>query len=299
MKYFLYSLFIFLIGISEVNAQKAITLAEDSVKFGNRYFPGFWLTIPEVKQETVKAAWIKAIEKGTKSKVTTDKNEISIFGAIIADITKSSVNIISKTVDQDSLTMLFVSVETSRDNFVGSSSGEYAKLSKYLKKFAKDQYVISAKNQLSAEDGTLGNLEKELKTTRKSKEKFEKSMQSSKVRITEQNDNKAAKNKELEILEIRINNSSTLLSTLVDEDAKKAKKSELKDLQKKKKSLLKDINSADNAISKANTSIEDEQADIESNMAKQIELGDKISQQKLVVAKYKQKLKTIEDYKGE
>jgi len=299
MKYFLYSLFIFLIGISEVNAQKAITLAEDSVKFGNRYFPGFWLTIPEVKQETVKAAWIKAIEKGTKSKVTTDKNEISIFGAIIADITKSSVNIISKTVDQDSLTMLFVSVETSRDNFVGSSSGEYAKLSKYLNKFAKYQYVISAKNQLSAEDGTLGNLEKELKTTRKSKEKFEKSIQSSKVRITEQNDNKAAKNKELEILEIRINNSSTLLSTLVDEDAKKAKKSELKDLQKKKKSLLKDINSADNAISKANTSIEDEQAEIKSNMVKQRELGDKISQQKLVVAKYKQKLKTIEDYKGE
>ena len=299
MKYFLYSLFIFLFAISVANAQKPITLAEDSVKFGNRYFPGFWLTIPEVKPETVKAGWIKAIEKGTKSKVTTDKNEMSIFGAIIADITKSSVNIMSKTVDQDSITMLFVSVETTRDNFVGSSSNEYAKLNKYLKKFAKDQYVISTKNQLAAEDGILRNLEKDMKTTRKRKEKFEKSIQSSKVRITEQNDKIAAKNKELEVLEIRINNSSTILSTIVDDDAKKAKKSDLKDLQKKKKSLLKDINSADNAISKANTSIQDEQAEIDSNMVKQGELGDKISQQKLVVAKYKQKLKTIEAYKGE
>jgi len=296
MKYFLYSLFVFFIGISAVKAQKPITLAEDSVKFGNRYFPGFWLTVPEVKQETVKTSWIKAIQKGTKSKVATDNNEMSLFGAILPDFAKGSVNIMSKTVDQDSLTMLFVSIETSRDNFVSSSSEEYAKLNKYLKKFAKDQYVISAKKQLAVQQDILTDLEKGLRSARKNKMKFEKGIQSSEVRITGQNDNIASKNKELEILEIRIGNSSATLSTMEDGDAKKVKKSEFKDLQKKKKSLSKDINTANNTISKAKTSIEDNRTDIESNMVKQKELGDKIIEQKLVVAKFQQKLKTIEAY---
>lgn len=296
MKYFLYSALFFLISISAVKAQQTITIAGDSVKFGNRYFPGFWLTVPEVKQETVKASWVKAIEKGTKSKVTTDKNEMSLFGAILPDFTKGSVNIMSKIVDQDSLTMLFVSVETARDNFISSSSDEYSKLNKYLVKYAKDQYIITAKNQLSAEQDKLKDMEKELKTSRKNKEKFEKGIQSSEVRITEQKDNITSINKELEILEIRIGNSSATLSTMEDGDAKKAKKSELKDLQKKKKNLLKDINSTNNTIAKSKTSIEDNRTDIETSMVKQKELSDNISEQKLVVAKYQQKLKNIEAY---
>lgn len=282
--------------ISAVKAQQPITITGDSVKFGNRYFPGFWLAIPEVKLETIKSSWIKAIEKGTKSKVTTDNNEMSLFGAIISDIAKNSVNIMSKIVDQDSITLLFVSVETTRDNFISSSSEEYGKLNKYLNKYAKDQYIITAKNQLSAEQDKLKDIEKEMKSARKSKEKYEKGIQSSKVKITESNDNIAAKNKELEILEIRINNSTTMLSTIIDDDAKKAKKSELKDLQKKKKSLLKDINSAQNSISKANNTIDDNRKDIDSNDTTQYELGDRISQQKQVVAKYQQKLKTIQSY---
>ena len=221
---------------------------------------------------------------------------MSLFGAIISDIAKNSVNIMSKIVDQDSITLLFVSVETTRDNFISSSSEEYGKLNKYLNKYAKDQYIITAKNQLSAEQDKLKDIEKEMKSARKSKEKYEKGIQSSKVKITESNDNIAAKNKELEILEIRINNSTTMLSTIIDDDAKKAKKSELKDLQKKKKSLLKDINSAQNSISKANNTIDDNRKDIDSNDTTQYELGDRISQQKQVVAKYQQKLKTIQSY---
>ncbi len=296
MKYFLYTSLFLLISISAVKAQQSITIAEDSVKFGNRYFPGFWLAIPEVNPETVKASWIKAIEKGTKSKVVTDKNEMSLFGANLSDIIKSSVNIMSKTDDQDTVTMLFVSVETTRDNFISSSSDEYSKLNKYLKKYAKDQYAIIAKKQLSAEETKLKDLNSELKTVRKSKERLEKGIQSSKVRISGQNDKIDGINKQLDILEIKIGNSSTVLSTMENQDTIKAKKSELKDLQKKKKSLLKDINSAQNSISKENSSIDENRKEIDSKDATQNELGDKISQQKQVVARFEQKLKTIQSY---
>jgi peptidoglycan hydrolase CwlO-like protein len=296
MKRLYYFSLMLLISLSAVKAQKPITLADDSVKFGNRYFPGFWLSIPETKPSAVKTSWIKAIEKGTKTKVKVDKNEMTLFGAIITDIYDGSMNIISKTVDYDSLTKLFVSAETTRDNFIGRSSSEFDKLSKYLKKFGKEQYVKVAKDQLSAEEAKLRDLEKDLKSARKSNERFEKGIQSAKVRISEQNDKIKNINKELEILEIRIGNSSTILSTLEEGDDKKAKQSELKDLQKKKKSLLKDINSAENSISKANTSIHDNKKDIELNDDKQKELGEKIIQQKHIIDKFEKKLKTIESY---
>ena len=296
MKPYLLFFIAFLFCIPLTKAQKPITLTEDSVKFGNRYFPGFWLTIPEVKPEVVRTNWIKAIQKGTKSKVSIDRNELTLFGAIIKDFTERSVNIMSKIEDADSSIQLFVSVESARDIFIGRTSEEFDKLSSYLNKFGKDQYIIVAKEQLSTEESALKTLEKQLKSDRKSKVKSEKSIQSAKVNITQQNDKISAINKELEMLDIRISNSSTLLSTMIDGDAKKAKKSELKDLQKKKKTLLKNINSAENSISKSNTSISDNTKNIELNDATQNELADKINKQKLTIARFQQKLKTIEAY---
>ena len=296
MKPHLYLFIGLLFSISVANAQKPITLTEDSVKFGSRYFPGFWLTIPEAKPETVKTNWIKAIQKGTKSKVSIDRNEMTLFGAIIRNVSEGSVNIMSKIDNADSLIQLFVCVESARDFYIGKTSEEYDKLSAYLNKFAKDQYIIVAKDQLSLEESSLKTLEKELKSVRKSKMKFEKSIQSAKVDITQQNDKISGINKELEILDIKISNASTLLSTMPDGDAKKAKKSELKDLQKKKKTLLKNINSAENSISKFKTSISDNTKNIELNNATQKEMTDKINKQKLSVARFQQKLKTIEAY---
>jgi len=296
MKPYLLISFILLISFTTIRAQKPITLSGDSVKFGNRYFPGFWLTIPEAKPEVVKTNWIKSIEKGTKSKVSIEKNEMTLFGAILPKFTAGSVNIMSKVENGDSLTRLFVSVEKARDVFVGETSEEYDKLSSFLKKFGKDQYIIVANEQLSAEESKLQDLEKELKSAQKDKEKFGKSIQSSKMNITQQNDNIVASNKELKMLDIKIDNCSTLLSTMDEGDAKKAKKSELKSLQKQKKTLLKGINSAENSILKANTAIADNTNNIEVNNAAQKELTDKITQQKQTITRFQKKLKTIEAY---
>ncbi len=275
--YFYFLIFIF-ISFSVANAQKP-------------------LSIPEAKPEVVKANWIKTIEKGTKSKVQKVNNEMTLFGAILSDFAGGSVNIMSEVENYDSLTRLFVSVETARDVFVEENSEEYDKVSAFLKKFGKDQYTIVAKEQLSAEESTLKKLEKEFSSSRKAKQKLEKGIKSSKVNITQQNDKIKNINKELDILDIKINNSSTLLSTMDDGDeAKKSKKSELKSLQKKKKSLLKDINTAESRISKANTLIDDNTKEITLNDSTQEDLYDQVTQQKLTVDYYTKKLKTIGSY---
>jgi len=294
MNRILYFAFIILTGISVAKAQKPITLVADSVKFGNRYFPGFWLGIPETKAADVKAEWIKAIEKGTKSKVTTDRNEMTLFGALLPNFTKGSVNIMSKIAEKDSLSLLFVSIETTRDNFVNTNSEEYAALSKFLMKFAKTQYTTTAKKQLAEEESELQDLEKELKTARKNKEKLEKNIQSAQVKISGQNDKIKSIEQELSTLDIKIGNASSALSVMEEGDAKKAKKAELKSLQKTKKSLMKDSNAAQSTITNANTTIADSKNEIELNLATQQDLAEKIADQKLTVSKFQQKLKNIE-----
>lgn len=296
MKQFLIFSFILLISLSALKAQKPVVLAEDSVKFGTRYFPGFWLTIPETKPWEVKTNWIKTIEKGTRSKVTIEMNEMTLFGAILSDVYKGNVNVMSKTVDQDSVTQLFVCIETTRDNFITSGSGEYDNLKSYLLKFAKNQYGNVVKEQLSAEEKKLRKLTKELKSARTSNSRYEKGIQSAKVRINQQNDKINGIYKEVDMLDIRIGNCTTALSVLEEGDAKQTKQSELKTLQKKKKSLLKGMNSAENRISKANTTIHDNERDIELNTDTQYDLSEKINQQKLVIASYQQKLKNIQAY---
>jgi DNA repair ATPase RecN len=296
MKLFSYIIIPLLISTSAAKAQQPITLVADSVKLGSRYFSGFSLGIPETKAGVIKAQWIKTIEKGTKSKVYVENDEMTLFGAMLPDFYKGSINIISQIFDQDSLTSLFVSVQITRDTYVGITSVEYDKLSKYLRNFAKQQYIEIAKEQVSVESKKLSSLEKELKSLRKSTEKSEKGIQSSNNEIITQNDNIKKMNKELEILDIKIDNASTLLSTMSDEEAKKTKSAELKDLQKNKKSLLKNLNSAQNSISKANTAIQDYTKDIELHNATQKEMSDKINQQKIVLTSYQNKLKTIEAY---
>lgn len=294
-QFYLITLFL-LVKIAATYAQKPMTIHNDSALFGTKYLSGLWVTIPEVKAENLKTRWIKTIQKGTKSKVSTVKNEMTIYGAILPSIQKGNINVMSQIENLDSLSRLFVSVETSRDIFIVPESALFDNFYKYVFKFAKEQYIETAKDQLAIEESKLRDIEKDLKTARKEKEKSEKDIQASKIKISEENDKINAINKEISILSSTIESSSSYLSTMEDGDLKKTKQSELKDLQKKKKGLLKDINNAENRISRANTSIEDQRKNIELNERTQEEIKQSINLQKTVVAKFQKKLKTIEAY---
>ena len=296
MKHFLCYLYLLLICITLANAQKPITLKPDSAKIGNTRFPGFSVSIPEITPEALKASWIKTIEKGTKSKAIVENNDITVFGAVIPNYEGGTVNIMSKTVDQDSLCSLFVCFETKPDVFIGKDSPEYDRLSKFLKKFAKDQYVDLAEKQLSAEEDKLSELEKQLKSERKSTDKFKKDIQSAEVKIAAERDKISGFEKEIEITNASIESSSSAISSMDDGDAKKARKEELKKLEKKKKGLLKSINSSENQISEAKTAITDNNTNIALKEATLKDLNERIVQQKLTISRFEAKLKTIEGY---
>jgi len=82
-----------LIPFAGIRAQEPVLVSEDSLKIGNSLLPGLSVTIPEAGYEKTLKEWVKDLQGGTKSKVITENNEMSIFGAKIRDISPNTVNV--------------------------------------------------------------------------------------------------------------------------------------------------------------------------------------------------------------
>lgn len=295
MKNLFLTVFALFLGMAMANAQKPIEFTEGELVFGNSKCPGVWVNIPEADFIKVKKDWKKVIEKGTKSKAIESGNEITIFGAIIKDIIGSPINIYSSVELKDSTVMLFAAVEFSRDQFAVADTPEFENLKKSLKQFAKDQYTGIVKDQLSVEDKKLKGMEKEISSLRKEKEKLEKGIESANTTISQETYKIATS-------QTKLSETGTLLdqknssSASVEGDEKKALGKEIKSLESQKKSLEKDIASSETKISKSKTVIEENTVAVPLNQAKQDELGVQINEQKMVVAKFAQKLSNVEAF---
>ena len=284
-----------LIGMVVANAQQAIEFAEDELEFGNSKCPGVWVNIPEADVAKVKKDWKKLIEKGTKSKAIETGNEITIFGAIVKDVIGSPINIYSSVVEQDSIVRLFASVEFSRDQFAVANTPEFESLKNGLKQFAKDQYSGIVKEQLSVEEKKLKAMEKEIASLRKDQEKLEKGIETANTTVSQETYKVATSQTKLEETNTLLDQKNSSSGSVSDAD-KKAFAKEVKSLESQKKSLEKDIPASETKISKAKTLIEENTVAIPLNKTKQDELGIQINEQKMVVAKFAQKLSNVEAY---
>jgi hypothetical protein len=104
-----------------LDAQQPVIVTDDSLMFGNSRLPALAVTIPEVSYETSLREWIKQLETGTKSKVVTENGEMSIFGAIIKNITENPVNVYSRFDNADTLLRLIVAFEPKKDEYIERS----------------------------------------------------------------------------------------------------------------------------------------------------------------------------------
>ena len=169
-------LIMLLIFTIEIKAQQPVVVSEDSLKAGKTSLPALMVTIPEVNYENTLKAWIKELESGTKSKVVTENNEMTIFGAKLKDISPNPVNVYSKLTKLDSLLQLKVSFELKKDQYIDrtGTTAEFSKAEIYLKQFAKNQYIELVKDQVDSEDKKLRGIEKELSSLEKEKTKMQK-----------------------------------------------------------------------------------------------------------------------------
>jgi len=298
MKAIISSFFCFFLISGVLFSQKPITINEDSIRFSSKKFPGFIMTIPEVNFQTVQKNWIKTLQKSTKSDVTIEKDEMTIFGANIKDISETPINLYSKLSNNGSEVQLAVIIELKKDQYLEKETGEaiFLKGKNYLKTFAKEQYIDFAKDELQVEQKKLNTLKNELESLQKDKSDMQKSIQSGKTTINEETENINLKNTELNTVTAEIYTQTGQLDAMEEGETKMKKKEYIADLEKRKKKLFNAIESSKNKISKANNEIEKCNSDIPRNESKQEDIRPKIFQQESVVQKYSDKLNSIKAY---
>lgn len=291
-------LILLMLKMSNVQAQKPILLAEDSVVHGTGRYPGLTVTIPEVGYDRTVKNWIRELQSGTRSRMVTERGDMSIFGANIRDISANPMNIYSKVVSQDTAVQLQVIFELKKDQYISKANGDAELLAarEYLREFAKNQYIDLIRDEVAYEEKQLRDLNFELNSLMNAKMRMERSIQSNRTLITEMKDNIALKNEELARVSSELITENSQLTSMDEGSAKEKKKSKIKELERHKKRILNEIESSENRIKRAETDISEAERNIPQNNVNQRDLRTKIAKQEEVVKKFQNKLNTVKAY---
>jgi len=281
-----------------IKSQVPISVSLDSLKIGKSVLPGLTVNIPEANYEKTLKAWIKILETGTKSKVVTENNEMSIFGAKTKDVVPTTVNVYSKLIARDSSLQLSASFELGKDKYIDKTAGEtdFDKAKNFLKQFAKDQYVAVAQDRVDIEAKKLKDLQKELSSLEKEKARLQKSIQSNNSSIITEKSNIDVQNNEVKTVSASIIDNNSQLNSMDAGPAKEERQKYIKDLEKRQKKALSAIESSQNRINKSNSEIDQANRDIATNELMQEKAREQIAQQEAVVQKFTNKLTTIKSY---
>jgi len=281
-----------------LNAQKPIKVLEDSIPIGNYLYPGFNVTIPEANFDNTLKNWVKLQETGTKSKVQTENGEMTIFGAIIKQVSPAPVNIYSRLLNEDTLSRLLVTIELKKDLYIEPASGDIQLTAArdYLKDFAKSQYMDVIKEQLAAEEKILRDMNKELGGLESSKSRTQKTARNKRNVVNDEQDKLLVKHNELSMLSNEIiykNNEMMAMPVGAGRDAMSA---QIKELEKRRKKLQREISKGESKINKARSDINQADNSIPRNEQEQGNVRSRIDAQQLVVQSYIDKLNTVKLY---
>jgi len=290
--------FVLLVPFYGIIAQKPISVSEDSLKIGNSLLPGLSVTIPEADYEKTLKEWIKDLQGGTKSKVVTENNEMSIFGAKIKSVSPNPINVYSKLVGLDSMLQLYASFELKKDQYIERSADEavFNQARIYLKNFSKAQYIALVKDQADAEEKKLRELQKELSSLENEKSRMQRSIQSNNSSIVSEKENISTQNNELVTVSTALTEQNALLSTMEAGPSQKEKSEQIKELEKRKKKAQNSIEASERKISKADSDIDRDTGDIPRNERMQEKVKEQIALQEAVYQRFADKLKTIRSY---
>jgi DNA repair exonuclease SbcCD ATPase subunit len=280
--------------------QKPIEVSGTDFKLGQDTYSGVQVLIPEAAWEQVESMWIKALEKGTKSKVSeAHQGEITIFGAFIKSIGEDPVNIYSQIIPRDSIVELNTCIELKRNEFITENlyESEFNQLKAYLHDFGKEAYIEEAEEQLEAEENVLKELERGLKQLQNDKESMEKKISKNEHDITVSEDDIrildadiAVKNEELARAKVRL---GSVGDDLVQRETIET---EIKDLEKEKKKMLKSVEKEKKNIVGYNSDIDNTKLEIPALVEQQNQKMQEIEQQRNRVSHFENKLVTINNY---
>ncbi|MBW6500009.1 MAG: hypothetical protein K0B05_01340 [Bacteroidales bacterium] len=293
--------FLLLLAITALclKAQLPINVYEDTLQFGSSVAPGITVNIPEADYDKALRSWIREQESGTKSKVVTENNGMSIFGANIKDISATPVNIYSTLVKQESELLLSVAFELRKDEYISMNTGEgdFAKAKAYLFNFSKNQYLDFAGEELKAEQAKLRSIEKDLSSLQSRESRLSKSLGKNNRTVVRERERLIGLNNDLTTASAAIAEHSSQLGTMLPGAERDEKEKYIKSLEKDKKKLQRSIRSSENRMKKASSAIDKANRDLPRNDRTQERIKEQLSAQQAVVQTYTEKLNRIRAYK--
>lgn len=280
--------------------QKPIETSGVDFKLGQDDYSGVQVLIPEADWEEAEKMWIKALEKGTKSKVSeAHQGEITIFGAYVKSLSDDPVNIYSQIIPHDSLVELNTCIELKRSEFITEAlyEPEFNQLKAYMHDFGKEVYIEEVENQIKAEENALKDLEKELKKLQNDQESKEKEISKDEHDIIVAEDDIRILDADIAIKNAEIAKTKGRLAS-VGSDAlqRETVESELKDLEKERKKMLKSIEKERKSIVKSNSDIDNARMEIPGLVEQQNQKMQEIESQRSRVQEFEAKLETLKAY---
>jgi DNA repair exonuclease SbcCD ATPase subunit len=280
--------------------QKPIEVSGAEFKLGEDEYSGVQVLIPEAASAQVEKMWIKALEKGTKSKVSEAQNgEITIFGAFLKSVGDDPVNIYSQMTPRDSIVELNACIELKRNEFITEDlyESEFNQLKTYMRDFGKEVYTEVVKDQINAEENVLNDLEQELKQLQSDQERMEKQISKEEHNIDVSDDDIRTLESDLAIKNEEIARAKVQLNSAGDDPVQKELlKDALKELEKDRKKILNSIKKEKKQIVGNEADIDNTQVEIPSLVEQQNKKMQEIEQQRIRVNQFETKLATIEAY---
>jgi hypothetical protein len=282
---------IFSMGFSQIKPE----VSETQISYQGSKINGFISSIPYAKPDDVKKAWIKTIEKGTKSKVKENGSyDISIADAELDDITDSLLNVYSMIETKDTMIYLHAAFEIGYDEYISSSSysSEAQLVRLFLFEFAKEQYVEVIEEEFKEEEKKLKGLEKELNQLVRDKVKLEKSIEDFNNDILVANDEIRGFEYDSQVKQNEINEQKVKVGSISpsNKEALKEAESFLKDLEKEKKRIFRSIEKNQKDIVGYNSKINQAKLDIQTNINEQSKKRNEIQKQISVVGEVEARL---------
>jgi hypothetical protein len=281
--------------LNSASGQKPIVVSESQPTFSHGVYPGLKLRIPEVDQTIIENDWINRIEKKTKSEVTKENGELTLFGALIEEISELPLNIFSKVTTADSAVVLEITVELRPREYVSSSQSlaEFQLVKKFLFEFGRQQYADLANEQLKVEEKNLSLVEEQLESLYSDKTKLEKSIGDSKSTIAQNEDEVIQLKTDLVRQKELLSAEKSALGALTNEESIKLKEDEIRSIEKSIEKANNEINDKEHENVDKKAAIESANSEIDSNLREQEKVKSQYEAQRKIVELAEKKFNTI------
>lgn len=280
-----------------ISAQEEIKVLLKDKKFYDEEATAFVVEIPQAEYNTVLKSWIKYLKDSPKEKVIVENAEVSINKKFIPKIANDSIDINSYVKEYDGHIVLAVSFYL-QGKYISDKSEEeiYYPTKNYVRNFAVEQYQKAVKEELKEETKKFEKMESELNSLIQANDKYIDEIKQAKREILTNKDLITLNEMDQSSKVLQIQTQKEIVYRLINTpgDEQKEAKKNLKKIEAEFNKMQNKNKSFHNKILNLETSIRQNERNIENNEKEQKFIKLEKDDQEYIVRKIQKKLDRIE-----